>query len=89
MGSLTSGPKISSPPQVVYISQPSAAPTASSNTGGENPASVASAEETSAEIRTQNLLDRERSRFGTIQTGFRGLLGLSDNSEQRKTLLGE
>ena len=88
MGSLTSGPKVSSSPQVVYVSQPSAT-TVSTNTASENTTPEADAEETSAEVRKQSLLERERSRFGTIQTGFRGLLGLSDNSGQRKTLLGE
>ncbi|NCT40929.1 MAG: hypothetical protein GW778_04630 [Alphaproteobacteria bacterium] len=86
MGSLTSGPKAPTPqPQVVYLPQ-----TPSPTTPVQTP-TAPSAQETSAEIRKQNLLGRERSRFGTIQTSFRGLLGLSDTggAQSRKTLLGE
>jgi hypothetical protein len=46
-------------------------------------------EETAAEQRRENLLRRNRGRFGTIQTSFRGLLGLATQGGQRKTLLGE
>lgn len=89
MGSLTSRPSVPSQPQVVYVPQPVAATPAPAEdtTASDTP----SAEEVASEARTQSLLDRERSRFGTVLTSFRGLLGLSDNNDtsQRKTLLGE
>ena len=89
MGSLTSGPKAPTPqPQIVYVPQP--VNTVTTPTSVADPVSTQEqADETSTQIRKQNLLGRERSRFGTIQTSFRGLLGLSDSSPQRKTLLGE
>lgn len=91
MGSLTSGPKApAQQPQVVFVPQPinTVAPPAST------PAPTApeqQAQETATQVRQQNLLGRERSRFGTIQTSFRGLLGLTGQgaSSPRKTLLGE
>ncbi len=47
-------------------------------------------EEISAEARTDSLLRRTRGRFGTILTGFRGILESKDNEQKtRKTLLGE
>lgn len=40
--------------------------------------------------RSDNLLRRQRGRFGTVLTGFRGVLSQkSDSSNSRKTLLGE
>lgn len=88
MGSLTSRPKAPSQPQVVFVPQtaPTAEPAPAPTPQTENPPS---AEETASQARRQSLLGRERSRFGTVQTGFRGLLGLSDNTNSRKTLLGE
>ena len=80
MGSLTSRPSVPAQPQVVFVPQPAPTPVE------EGPPS---AEETASQARRQSLLGRERSRFGTVQTGFRGLLGLTDNAAQRKTLLGE
>jgi hypothetical protein len=44
--------------------------------------------EVQAEAREQNLLRRNRGRFGTITTGFTGFLSPSKNND-RKTLLGE
>jgi len=91
MGSLTSGPKVPAPqPQIVYVPQPVNTVAAPIST----PAPITpqeQAEEVSTQVRQQNLLGRERSRFGTIQTSFRGLLGLRDSaqSQPRKTLLGE
>ncbi|MBP7721346.1 MAG: hypothetical protein KA155_02310 [Alphaproteobacteria bacterium] len=41
------------------------------------------------EARQRNLLNRDRGIFGTIQTGFRGLLGIATQNKIRKTLLGE
>lgn len=53
-------------------------------------ATVPSADEQQSEARTQNLLTRDRSLFGTVTTSFRGLLGLvSGKGGQSKTLLGE
>jgi len=47
--------------------------------------------EAAAAARTQSLLRRSRSRFGTILTGFKGFLSPSDGAGNtaRKTLLGE
>ncbi len=39
--------------------------------------------------RSHNLLNRDRGIFGTIQTGFRGLLEAATGNRKRKTLLGE
>ena len=89
MGSLTSGPKALAPqPQIVYVPQPVNTVTTPSSTP-EPTSTQEQAEETSTQVRKQNLLGRERSRFGTVQTSFRGLLGLADNTAPRKTLLGE
>ncbi|MCB9982446.1 MAG: hypothetical protein H6861_02055 [Rhodospirillales bacterium] len=90
MGSLTSRPKVPSTPQVVYISQPAASTTLS--TSGETTTGATqtgSEQETASEVRAQNLLGRERSRFGTVLTGFRGLLGTLEDRPERKTLLGQ
>lgn len=92
MGSLTSGPDIPAPkPQIIYVPQPvnnTVAPTSSpSSTETQSQEEV-----TSTQRRKQNLLGRERSRFGTIKTSFRGLLGVADTgneSQSHKTLLGE
>lgn len=95
MGSLTSRPSVPSPqPQIVYVPQPVAQPTPAPSRASEDPGDSLSsrepvAEETASEVRQQSLLGRERSRFGTIQTSFRGLLSQSDATPQRKTLLGE
>lgn len=91
MGSLTSGPDIPAPtPQVVYVPQPINTVTTSASTPAATDAETEVQEE-SSKARRQNLIGRERSRFGTIKTSFRGVLGLSggDNTAQRKTLLGE
>ncbi len=56
------------------------------DTGNETP-NVANNSDT--EVRITNLLRRNRGLSGTIQTGFRGLLGSNDLVPQRKTLLGE
>ncbi len=39
--------------------------------------------------RAQALLERERSRLGTVLTSFSGVLRNNDQRPQRKTLLGE
>ena len=80
MGSLGSGPSAPPPqPPVVYV-----APSAPST-----PSTPSESSPDAAEQRRDNLLRRGRGRFGTVLTSFRGLLGLADNSGQRKTLLGE
>jgi hypothetical protein len=82
MGSLSSKPKAPSKPapQVVYV--PAPAPVA------ETPATPDPVEE-AAQARKSSLLARDRGRFGTVLTSFRGFLAQKDASPQRKTLLGE
>ncbi|MFK7840108.1 MAG: hypothetical protein AB8B83_07225 [Bdellovibrionales bacterium] len=95
MGSLTSGPKPRpAQSQVVFVPQAVSAPTPTTpSTPSTNDTNEPqeTAEEANTRIRTQNLLNRERSRFGTIQTSFRGLLDTAakNNQPPRKTLLGE
>ncbi|MAE52435.1 MAG: hypothetical protein CMH27_11560 [Micavibrio sp.] len=92
MGSLTSRPKVPSyqQPQVVYVPQPAPSvaapapvPAPSDADGGEQGVKDA------AEAREDNLLTRDRSRYGTVTTSFRGLLNLASGGTQKKTLLGE
>ena len=86
MGSLASRPSVPAPqPQVVFVPQT----TTVADTSTENTNSDAADSQTESEVRQQSLLQRDRSRFGTVLTGFRGLLSLNENSGQRKTLLGE
>ncbi len=95
MGSVTSRPKVPAQPkqQIVYVQAPQpvytapstyTAPTVNQPVAAPQP----TPEEGKAEARKQSLLTRDRSRFGTVTTSFRGLLGLG-NSGQSKTLLGE
>ena len=81
MGSLSSPPPSPTPP-----------PPPPPPVGVPAPAPIESGAEesgqSSAEARTESLLRRNRGRFGTVQTSFRGLLGLAGNNG-RKTLLGE
>ena len=89
MGRLISPPKPSAPQQVVYVPAPPAAAPATA------PAASAAAEPpepTDAEAsveRAENLLRRNRSRLGTVLTGFRGVLDQNALAAPRKTLLGE
>lgn len=86
MGDITGRPKAPAS-QVVYVPQYVYQDTPSSGSGsgsGETPATP-----TASEQREKNLLDRSRSRLGTILTGFTGILSPKDNDGQRKTLLGE
>jgi len=97
MGSITSRPKVPTTPRVVYVPQPAPAPAPaptqpatppSNDAGGGNENNDTAARE----VREQNLLTRERSRYGTVRTGFRGLLSLASaagDNTKRKTLLGE
>ncbi len=90
MGSLTSRPNIPAQPQtVIYTPSPPTSPYVPPVTPPTPPSAAEPSAETSAEVRRQNLLERDRSRLGTIATSFRGLLGLSDKTTPRKTLLGE
>lgn len=83
MGSLASRPSPPPPTQIITTPAPAPAPV---------PAPVAepqvSPEDEAREVRRTSLLQRDRSRFGTVLTGFRGLL-TGSNTAQRKTLLGE
>lgn len=108
MGSLTSRPKVpvqQSQPKIVYVPAPSPEPvtvsqpvTPVTNTAPvtQNKASqepVPTAEEIVEKQRAENLVRRNRGRFGTVLTGFRGILSQSASQftggPQRKTLLGE
>lgn len=83
MGSLTSKPKspAATAQQVVYVPAPAATQAVTQNTQTQTISD--------AEQRKENLLLRDRGRFGTIFTGFRGLLSPLEQSGKRKTLLGE
>lgn len=76
MGSLGSKPPPPPPPYVPPYTPPAEPP-------------PPDPEATAAENRRAGLLRRNRGRFGTVQTSFRGLLGLAADGGQRKTLLGE
>ncbi|HBR68551.1 MAG TPA: hypothetical protein DEA55_04150 [Rhodospirillaceae bacterium] len=91
MGSLTSRPSAPpAQPQIVYVPAPTVTQTTTSS-GTTNTSTSGSTPPPPSESgrRTSSLLQRERGRFGTIQTGFRGLLTAVTNAGQRKTLLGE
>lgn len=72
-------PSYKAPPAPVYYMPP--------------PIDTGPSEEEKAEAvqkeREQNLLRRGRGTLGTVLSGFRGLLATSDQSNQRKSLLGE
>lgn len=101
MGSLTSSPKIPSyqapAPQIVYVPQPVAPTPSPASVSAPLPSDVSvsdsaepSIEETQSAAREDNLLRRQRGRFGTITTGFRGILSQTNSAAPaRKTLLGE
>ena len=90
MGSLASRPKVPSnpQPQIVYMTQPAYTPNSSPSTPTNNEGGAGD-ETTSAKARENSLLTRDRSRYGTVTTSFRGLLNLAANGGQKKTLLGE
>lgn len=85
MGSLSSSRKIpASTPQVVYVPQAVTQATTATQNSTQDTAADAGA------LRKENLLARNRGRFGTVLTGFRGFLSAAtDGAKQRKTLLGE
>jgi hypothetical protein len=84
MGSLTSRPAALSQPQVIYTA-PASKPAVSTTSPAATPSSPVKNE---SAVREEGLLMRDRGRFGTVLTGFRGLLAGSA-SAPRKTLLGE
>jgi len=96
MGGLASRPSVPTPqPQVVFVPAQGQAPAAQQTSSDaapleNDPAADApvSEEVQQAEQREGNLLRRSRGRFGTVLTGFRGLLS-SASAAPRKTLLGE
>jgi len=98
MGSLTSKPKAVSSvqPQIVYVPQTSvtspATPTPPTNGGADTGTTTPAP--TPEAARKSSLLSRDRGRFGTILTGFKGLLDSitgqnANGNPARKTLLGE
>ncbi|MBX2834769.1 MAG: hypothetical protein KTR28_07340 [Micavibrio sp.] len=84
MGSMSSRPNVPSMPtsQVVYVPTTPTTPTPTSHSDDEG-------KKTASEVRSENLLRRNRGTFGTVTTSLRGLVGLSTPSSERKTLLGE
>ena len=91
MGSISSRPKVPTTPQVVFVPQSTPTPTSTSTSASTNTNADTSADTpaTASEARESNLLRRSRGRSGTVLTGFRGLLGTANNSQAKKTLLGE
>ena len=90
MGDISGRPKTPAP-QVVFVPQPTTQATTAQPQSTTSNAPPTTTETTPEKQREQNLLSRPRSRFGTILTGFRGILSESDQAQsaQRKTLLGE
>lgn len=90
MGSISSGPKVPSyqpSPQIIYMPAPVTTYTPVTQTSVDTQGTTPDTK-SADEVRNDNLLARDRSRFGTVTTSFRGLLGLAENGA-RKTLLGE
>lgn len=91
MGSLASRPKVPSnpQPQIVYVRQPAPSTKPAPSTPPPEKKDAQDGDKAAAETREQSLLTRDRSRYGTVTTSFRGLLNLASNGGQKKTLLGE
>lgn len=91
MGSLASRPKVPSnpQPQIVYVRQPAPSTKPALSAPSPENKDTQGGETVNAEAREQSLLTRDRSRYGTVTTSFRGLLNLASNGGQKKTLLGE
>lgn len=81
MGNVTDRPKAPSP-QIIYVPQPVYQTAPDTQTPTDTTP-------TPAQQREKNLLSRNRSRLGTILTGFRGILAPLESDSKRKTLLGE
>lgn len=75
-------PKVPKAPQVIYYTPPPSTPT---DTGPSEQEKI----EAVNKERESNLLRRARGTLGTVMNGFRGLLSQSNESGQRKSLLGE
>ena len=86
MGSIISPPKPSIPQtQIRYVPASQPEPSISVDPETESP----SEEDIAGEQRRENLLRRDRGRFGTVTSGFRGFLDNSGGDNQSKQLLGE
>lgn len=105
MGSLTSRPKIPkakmpkikaqtvqtiTPATVTAVAAPAAATVPAQTQASSNEGASSEAAQTASRTAT-GLLDRSRGVFGTVLTGFRGVLAdkAQSTQKQRKTLLGE
>ncbi len=86
MGGVKSKPK--APELASFVTQPIVTPVQSAQNLVNAPVQ-ASPEQIADEARKSGLLARDRSRFGTVLTSFRGLMMQGNNTSQRKTLLGE
>ncbi len=87
MGSLISKPKAPARVQTIIQQAPvSASLTEPERTDTQTPSP---SDSSPSNARVDNLLRRNRGRFGTILTGFRGVLDSNPGQGQRKTLLGE
>ena len=75
-------------PQTAPTQPPSTQPSAAApSTGNSNSSEDTASDPDGAQV--AGLLDRRRSRFGTILTGSTGVLALNDLVPTRRTLLGE
>ncbi len=80
---------LSAPPRAPQTSVVYTAPAAITPTTPQDTTTPTTPAPTASEIRTQNLLQRDRGRLGTITTSLRGLLAPAVPQGQKKTLLGE
>lgn len=83
MGDISGRPKAPAP-QVVYVPQ-----YVYNNDAGGSGTNTPDETQTPEAQREKSLLERQRGRFGTILTGFRGILAPLEQQGARKTLLGE
>lgn len=92
MGSLSSRPTVPATSQIVLASPTAttiaSTPSASASTDSNSDTFIDTAQ-SETEVRSNNLLRRDRGTTGTIITSFRGLLGGATETEGRKSLLGE
>ena len=92
MGSISSRPPVPAQPQVVYVPAPQTPSTPTSGSSGasnDTQTDNTETQSTQSENRSASLLQRDRSRYGTVLTGFKGLLSQITGNSGRKTLLGE